>query len=361
MENNPKTTLDYYNLTHKGLSYSRQLVLHQCPKKYELDAKKALKGRIESVTFSYGHAVGAAVQSTLEGKTFNRVIVDAVMAYTHDEYDEGTDSEKASKKSLWSALIAAEEFYKRYHAGMYSFLGGWELARFTDRNGIEIPAVELTFVLDIGEGYSYEGHIDVVLYHPGKNRYMVVELKTTGSNNVSEASYKNSAQALGYGAVVDLIASNIKASASYDVLYLVYKSRQRELVPMIHKKTPALRIDWINSLLTDVHIIELYEELGYPRHGESCYDFFRECEYYGQCTMSDEALDRMYNAGMDEEEAQKYSALIEPTFVFTLEELLARQEKLMALASSPNTTKADDADTPSDELDILLDVVQIKG
>ena len=343
--------LDYYNITHKGISYSRSLTLHACPRKYELDAKKAIKARRESVTFSYGHAVGAGVQSTLEGKSLNRTIIDTILAYTNDEDDLGTENEQQQKKSIWWAVTAAQEFHSKYNAGVYSFLDGWEIAVFT-KDGEEIKAVELTFVIDLVDGFSYEGHIDLVLYHPVKNRYMVLELKTTGMSAISEASYKNSAQALGYGIVVDLIAANLNASASFDVLYLIYKSRSRELIPMQFRKTALLRSRWMSSLLCDVQSIRMYEENGYPMYGESCYDFFRECEYLQVCAMSDEAIDRMYSSVTEEvDDDQTYSKMMEPTFFFTVEELLARQDALVSYATSDNA---------SDEVDMLLDVVQIE-
>jgi hypothetical protein len=345
--------LDYYNLTHKGLSYSRQLTLHSCPRKYELDAKKAIKGRIESVTFSYGHAVGQAIQSTMAGRTFNETIIDTVLAYTHDEDDAGSESEQNAKKSIWWAVVAAEEFHKKYHAGVYSFLDGWEVAMFKDESGNDLPAVELTFVVTLIDGYSYEGHIDLVLYHPGKDRYMILELKTTGMSSISEASYKNSAQALGYGVVLDLIADNMKATASFDVLYMVYKSRTKEIIPMLFTKTPDMRVKWLSSLLTDMQILDMYEENGYPTHGESCYNFFRECEYLGLCTMSDESIDRMYGSvtAEDEEGGNTYSAMSTPTFLFTIDQLLERQETLVNYASSPG----------EDDVDLLLDVVQVRN
>lgn len=346
--------LDYYNLTHKGLSYSRQMTLHSCPRKFELDAKKAIKGKIESATFSYGHAVGAAVQSTISGRTFNETIIDTVLAYTFDD-SEFTEGEQQGKKNIWWAITAAKEFYKKYHAGIYDFLEGWEVAKFTDENGQELPAVELTFVVELADGYSYEGHIDLVLYHPKKNRYMVVELKTTGMTRVSEASYKNSAQALGYGVVVDLIAQNLKASSSYDVLYLVYKSRSLEMVPMVFTKTPSMRVTWLNSLLLDARKIEMYEEHGYPLHGESCFAYFRDCEYLGICTMSDATIDRMYGSVTeeDEEENNTYSKLTTPTFYFTVEELLERQEQLIHFGTSGKTGIDNDPD-------LLLDVTQVR-
>ncbi len=347
--------LDYYNLSEKGLSYSRQLTLHSCGRKYELDSKKAIKGKIESVTFSYGHAVGQAIQSTMAGASFNRTVIDTVLAYSHDEDDLGCENEQKSKKNIWWAVIAAEEFYKKYHAGVYSFLEGWQVATFPDpKTGEIIDAVELTFVVKLIDGYSYEGHIDLVLYHPVKKRYMILELKTTGMTTINEASYKNSAQALGYGIVVDMIAANLNASASYDVLYMVYKSRTRETVPLLFTKSPALRVDWLSALLTDMQIIELYEQNGYPRHGESCFNFFRPCEYLDVCNMSDESIDRIYGTTTDlaAEDDSTYSQMLEPMFIFTIEELMERQEQLIKYATSGTAEAGDD-------LDMLLDVVQV--
>lgn len=347
--------LDYYNLSHKGLSYSRDLTLHSCGRKYELDSKKAIKGRIESVTFSYGHSVGQAIQSTLSGASFNRTVIDTVLAYSHDEDDLGCENEQKAKKNIWWCVTAAEEFHKKYHAGVYSFLDGWEVATFTDpKTGEQLKAVELTFVIILVDGYTYEGHIDLVLYHPIKKRYMILELKTTGMSTIHEASYKNSAQALGYGIVVDMIAANMNASASYDVLYMVYKSRTRETVPLLFNKTPAMRVDWLSSLLTDMQIIELYEANGYPKHGESCFNYFRPCEYLDICNMSDETIDRMYPPvkELGDEKASTYSQMLEPTFMFTIEQLMDRQDQLIKYATSG-------ADVGGDDLDMLLDVVQI--
>ena len=344
--------LDYYNITERGLSYSRQLVLHGCPRKYELDAKKAIKGKIESGTFSYGHAVGAAIQSTIAGRTYNETIIDTWLAYTHQ--GELTESEEQGKKSIHHAVLAADEFHKKYNAGVYEFLDGWEVAKFRDPNtGELIPAVELTFVVTLPEGFSYEGHIDLVLYHPVKKRYMVLELKTTGGNRVADASYKNSAQALGYGIVIDAISDNLAASASYDVLYMVYKSKQMEIVPLVFSKTPADRVKWLNNLLTDVQIINLYEENGYPMHGEHCFSFFRDCEYLGICNMSDSAIDRMYGSTGTGDDSDTYDKLTTPTFMFSIDQLIERQEKLLDLVSKGE-------ENTSGDVDMLLDVVQIK-
>lgn len=347
--------LDYYNLTEWGLSYSRSLTLHACPRKYELQAKKAIKGKVESGTFSYGHAVGQAIQSTIAGRSFNQTVLDTWLAYTFK--GELSESDYVAKKGWQYAVLAAEEFHKKYHAGVYSFLDGWEVAQFEDpRTGEMIPAVELTFVVDWGEGRTYEGHIDLVLYNKRKNRYMVLELKTTGGNRVAEASYKNSNQALGYGIVIDAISNNIKASASYDVFYMVYKSKAMEIVPLLFQKTPLDRIRWLNNLALDFEAIRTYEEHGYPMYGESCFDYFRDCEFLDLCHMSDETIDRMYGSTSDEDADDKntFSKMTNPTFMFSAEQLLERQEQLLKFIQQgkrqDNTVEAE----------MLLDAVQIK-
>lgn len=346
--------LDYYNLSERGLSYSRQLTLHKCPREFELDSKYSIVGRIDSVTFSYGHAVGQAIQSTLSGRTFNQTIIDTILAYTNDEDDMGVENEQKAKKNIWWAITAAEEFHKKFNAGVYNFLDGWEVAMFFDpKTGVRMPAVELTFVITMIDGYSYEGHIDLVLFNPSKNRYMILELKTTGMSTINEMSYKNSGQALGYGMVVDLIAANLNASASYDVLYMVYKSRTRETVPLLFTKTPMHRTKWLSTLLTDMQLVDLYERNGYPHHGENCFNFFRPCKYSDTCHMTDDTIERMYGRHDDTgEDEGAYSKMAEPTFMFTIEQLMERQEKLIEFASSGELNTAGD-------VDLLLDVVQV--
>lgn len=347
--------LDYYNLTYTGMSYSRSLTLHSCPRKYELDAKYAIKARRNSVTFAYGHAIGEGIQAVLAGDSVTLALTKTILAYDFDEDDMGNDSEKAAKKSIWWAVIAVELFAKQYQGGLYSFLDGWEVPEFEftqdDGSVFQRKAAELSFVVDCTQGYTFEGHIDLVLHHPVSNRYMVLELKTTGMTNVNQASYKNSAQALGYGIVVDRIAKNIKASASFDVLYMVFKSRTMEIVPMLFTKTPKLRAQWLTGLISDIQTIEQFEEAGYyPLRGESCFSYFRECEYMAnECHMSDELLERSYPKLAAREDGEQFSKMEAPDFFFTIQELAERQEELLKVASTNNLS----------DPDMLLDITNI--
>jgi hypothetical protein len=351
--------LDYYNLGFKGMSYSRNLTLHACPRKFELDAKYAIKKRRNSVTFAYGHAVGEGIQAVLSGESLTNSIVRTVLAYDHDEEDEGTINESAKKKSIWWSVLNVELFYKQYNAGLYTFLDGWEIARFDVVDEVtgettSRPANELSFVVDCTDGFTYEGHIDLVMFHPVKKKFLVVELKTTGLYVVEEASYKNSAQALGYGIVVDVIARNIKMAASFDVLYLVFKSATQEIVPMLFHKTPAMRAQWLNGIVSDIQFIEQCEDSGYyPHRGESCFNYFRECEYLQtECHMPNSMIERSYGSNpvlkLDDTGAAQFTKMEKPDFFFTIEQLAERQTEILRMAS-----------TDLVEADLLLDVTTI--
>lgn len=328
----PTKQLDYHNRTYTGISYSRSLDLHACPRKFELKAKYTLAPRRESVTFAYGHAVGAGVQYTLAGKTFNQVIAHTIIEYDFPYEKYGTVSEIMAGKSFWSALDMVERFYRAYHNGLLPHLNGWEIAKFQTPEG-ERLGVELSFVVDCGEGYTFEGHIDLVLYHPERNRYMVVELKTTGAKNVSEVQYMNSSQPVGYGVVIDAIAGNLQASASYDVLYIVAKSHSGEFLPMIFTKTPADKAEWIMSVLTDKNLIAMYENQDFwPRYGESCYNYFRACEMLEFCKADKETLDaRQQNILSGNLDEVVYRSMDNPDFRFTLDEIIARQQMMEAV------------------------------
>jgi len=57
------------------------------------------------------------------------------------------------------------------------------------------------------------------------------------------------------------------------------------------KKDYLSRALWIREIMLDIEMIKLYEQAGvYPMHGESCNDYYRECEYFNLCTLSTDKL-----------------------------------------------------------------------
>ena len=263
------------------LSHSSRLTLHKCPRKYQLYRLKAqanesaTKDPLQQLTFDYGTVVGIGIQEALEGKTEEQIFLAMLLAWEGDLLIENPKQ----KKSFWLAMHAVQQFLSLRAEG---YLEDYELVSYNGR-----PAVELSFEIILGE-FVYRGFVDAVLQHTLTGEIVVLECKTSSSANINSASYKNSGQAIGYSVVLDKIFPDY---SSYSVLYLVYSTKGKEYTELPFDKSLLQRALWLQDLLLDTKMIELYEEYGsYPIHGESCFDFYRECEYLGLCTLSTERL-----------------------------------------------------------------------
>jgi hypothetical protein len=261
----------------RQLSYSSLLTLHTCPRKFELYKKRtehrAEESETSTITFSFGHVVGEAIQLALTpGISYEQIVMKMFTTWHADlfSYDE------KGAKSFWDAMIALKRFLSLRESG---FLQEYELIFHEGK-----PACELSFCIIFPDGFRYRGYVDAVLRHTVSGEVLVLECKTTGSKSLSPTTYKNSAQAIGYSIVLDAIFEHL---SSYQVLYLIYQTHSRDYTTIPFVKTYLQRALWIQELLLDIETIKLYEGAGvYPMRGESCYNFFRDCEYLQSCTMS---------------------------------------------------------------------------
>lgn len=314
----------------KRLSYSSRTTLHKCPRKYQLykleTADESIAPPSESVTFAFGHAVGTGMQSHLQGKSEDDILWDMFLAWDTNLLMEN----EKQNKSFWSAMEAIEKFQYLKLNRDYS------LAVYNGK-----PAVELSFKIVFPDGFIYIGYIDAVLIHNFSGEVIVLENKTTSSNRVEPPMYKNSAQGVGYSTVIDLIVP--KASA-YKVLYCVYKTKEQEYVPMPFPKNRKHRSDFLLELALDVSLVKFYAQAGhFPMHGESCYDFFRPCEYFGKCDKPLVFFERkLTQATLDKWAKESYDIVV------TFDELMSAQ---IALAEDA----LDHEDSKSEEINLALE------
>lgn len=263
----------------QNLSYSSLLTLHSCPRKYQLyklqstpDEEDPFSAKSTNVTFAYGHAVGTGIQLVLEGKSEEEVIWQTYLNW----YPDLEDRNDKQNKNFYAAIIAIKRFIGLRNQG---FLEGYELAIYNGN-----PATELGFCISFPDGFRYRGFVDAVLQHNITGKVLVLEIKTTSIKWLDAAMYKNSAQAIGYSIVLDAIFPTL---SSYEVMYLPYMTHKGEYEPMPFNKSYLQRAQWIQELLLDVEMIKMYEAASiYPMHGESCFNFYRPCEYFGTCTLS---------------------------------------------------------------------------
>lgn len=290
----------------KLLSHSSRTTLHKCPRKYQLYrlssetiALKTEKETEQGVTFAYGTAVGIGMQSTLESKSEDQILLDTFLSWDVDLLDETP----RQNKSFWLALFAVQKFMALRAAG---FLDDYELVYYKGK-----PAVELSFQILLPDGFRYRGFVDAVLQHKSSGEVMVLEAKTS-SGTAQSAMFKNSGQALGYSVVLDIL---FPALSSYIVLYLVYETKNYEYKELPFTKSLLQRALWLNELLIDTESITMYESFGsYPMRGHACFDFFRECEYLSLCTLSTENLTKPLTQNIldkIEEEKERYDFTVD--------------------------------------------------
>jgi hypothetical protein len=276
------------------LSYSSLLTLHSCPRKFQLNRLNSRQEDSEdweaSVTFAFGHVVGLGIQSTLQNKSYNQIILEMFLMWDCDIMA----SNPRQNKSFFHAILAIDKFISLRESG---YLKGYRLVQYEG-----VDAVELGFKISFPDSYYYRGFVDAVLQHEDTGEVVVLEVKTTSSKDLNPATYKNSAQAIGYSIVLDVI---FPALSSYKVIYLVYKTQLYEYEQLPFIKSYLQRALWIRELMLDIETIKMYEEAGvYPMRGESCYNFYRECEYLNLCTISTEALTEPYIPPSTEESFQ---------------------------------------------------------
>ena len=291
------------------LSHSSRTTLHRCPRKYQLQKIASTPfHKEENVTLAFGTVVGLGIQCVLENKPINTVIMEMLLAWRlPDLYEE----EEKTKKSFFLAIFAVQQFTAIRNGA----LAEYELAYFNGK-----PAVELSFRIALPDGFKYRGFVDVVLRHKTTGKLLVLEVKTTGAKTVTEATYKNSGQALGYSLILDAIAPH---ESEYEVWYLVYLSSTQQFEILPFRKHYSDRAFWIQELLMDVERIQYYENNGrYPSYGESCYDFFRVCQFYSNCQMSTAMLSIAYDP---ETMADKNEYLLELSLLDLVQRLLYRK------------------------------------
>lgn len=290
----------------KLLSHSSRSTLHKCPRKYQLYRLSSKQVALEEekeiaqgVTFAYGSAVGVGVQSALENKSEQQVILDTFMEWDVDLLDNNP----RQHKSFWLAIRAVQKIRSLLANG---FLDDYELVYYQGK-----PAVELSFSISLPEGYKYRGFVDGVLRHKLTGEVLVLENKTT-SGTAQPATFKNSGQALGYSVILDKLFPDL---SSYEVLYIVYETKSMEFVELPFKKTLLQRALWLQELLIDTQLIAMYDSYKtYPMHGESCFDFFRDCEYLSLCTLTTENIVKPLTSDIVEKIAkdeEKYDFIID--------------------------------------------------
>jgi hypothetical protein len=294
------------------VSYSSLNTFHKCPRKLEDEKLGPETPNFSNPDLAFGSAIGEGIQKLCQGGTLEEAWLAAFQAW-----DCGLDEayEKANK-SFAHALHAIYVFQS--YANILR--EEWEVYEYESPNKELRNAVELSARVDFPHGFVYRLYIDVVLRNKKTGKLLVLELKTTKNKRIDEAQYKNSNQGLGYGVILDAIS---KGYSEFDVWYYVYSSVNEDWDFFPFTKSRLDKAEWIKTVLYDTgNINKCIETDFFPKQGESCFDWFRQCEYYGSCGMSK----KFRHAGpLTLAERAKKKAEEPFDFHFSAEELIQQQ------------------------------------
>lgn len=303
------------------LSYSSCCTLHTCPRKYQLRKlfSPETQTRERDIHTDFGSLVGLGLQhyylSNFDLQTTYLMMLSS--------WKEDLDSEEGlrDKKTFFHALLAIDKFIQVAQTRFKDY----ELFNVTHEDTLGVNGTwagcELGFSVSFFDNFKYRGFVDILLIHKYTRKFLVIECKTTKTKRFHPAQFKNSGQGLGYSLVVDTISSKLgnKQAEAFDVVYLVWSTSEGEWNELTIEHSHTDRAQWLRNILFDIERISVYEKAGmFPMHGESCYSYFRACDYFDLCQMSDKSL-QLDKAKLISDPDEKYM------FHFTLEELINAQ------------------------------------
>ena len=322
----------------KMLSNSSSMLLHTCPRKYQL-IKLCGAEREQSMHLSFGSAFGEGLQQLLSGATLQAAVISAVLQWDMDIF-----AEDFLDKTLWKCIAALESFHYRLHSPIAAILeandnydldeltpnliGEYEVAYINGK-----PACEVGFAIELPNGFVYRGYVDIIMRHKATSKYLVVDIKSTISNSSNNAKFQNSPQALGYSIVLDAVAHG---QSEFSVLYYEYMTTVKKYVSHYFTLGNLSRAKWLHNLVMDMKSVELYQANGddYPSHGESCVSFQRTCPFIDTCGISIGSMlgeawqpDTRPWKELEAETARKTGKHID--VYVTLDELIARQLEVL--------------------------------
>ena len=274
----------------QNLSYSAINILHECPRKFELNRLQAKpdyleesEERIQTLTFSFGHTVGQGVQLLLEGKSIEQTYWELFISFKGSLLF----IDEKRNKSFAHALHAIDIFNNLLSSNL--ILEDYQIVSITTQQGITKFSSELGFRISYPNGYKFRGYIDVILIHKITGEILVLEIKTSSQYAINPNIYRNSPQATGYAVVIDHLFKDV---SSYNVLYGIYKTKSMEWEFYSFPKSMTTRAKWLQNILIDTKKIELYHAMdSFPMYGESCVGkYFRECEYINSCHLDNSIL-----------------------------------------------------------------------
>lgn len=285
ISNAAKIRKNKYHMLHQYAnvsSYSTQSQLHACPRLFSINKLRMHQlveqdlpeHRYANITFAFGHAVGAGVAALDAGQTLGQAILATFLAWDIDltvverrNYrGKLTETGKSFPEAVWAVKLY-DEFRRN------------ELDSEVGILDYDVLDNEAEILVEFNDGHFYAGHVDSILRSRTTGRLKVKENKTDGSLITDPAKFANSEQALSYAAVAQVFDAT-----DFDVLYTIYNVKEMRWVYFEFPKYTFHKAEWIQDQRLIHSAVNNYASVGmFPKRGQSCFRFNRQCELFGRC------------------------------------------------------------------------------
>lgn len=299
----------------KRLSHSAETLLTSCPRKFYIDrmSKSVWDDGRTSIDTMFGEALGIGVQTWFIDKDRDAAILAMFRNWPEDIFLD-RHLENRDKKNLWWAIHALDNFimFANDELRMYELL-------VIDKK----PAVELGFSIELIDGYTYRGKIDLVLRNIYNNSIAIMELKTTRYKEPNAAMYQNSSQGMCYSIIATRLINMLKYEKvdNLPILYTVYSTTDKSWRIMDFPKNKKSVAEWLQAKVFQANHITQYATAGmFPINGNACFMYNRPCKYIDTCQLDTAFLvgDIMF-VPLKEDKPDEFP------WVFTLEDVINAQ------------------------------------
>lgn len=263
------------------LSHSTMENIRTCERKFQIQKLLTIQSpRMESEHFSFGHGYGTFVATyLLTGGALDFALLEGWL-----DYFPIIETDKKNQVTCYDLCL-------RSVPALDDLLANYDIATFND-----IPAVELSFRIDIDHTFYYVGYVDVVLQHKVTKQFLLIDAKTTGLTLIDmNPLFKFSPQLLSYSVILDDIAEaqGVHMPDTYEVLYLLGALGRNPMEesttckPLFFKKTLVDRLQWFLTLKQDIEALHLcINNNNFPHRPAGCMKFNKVCPEYGACGLT---------------------------------------------------------------------------
>ena len=136
--------------------------------------------------------------------------------------------------------------------------------------------------------HTFRGYLDLVLQNVINGELTVLENKTNSGTWVNHYSYKNSAQSIGYGVILENIHPE---DTAYEVLYCIFMTKLERYETFPFPKSYHQKALWLRDILYSInrieHLVATEGNYGiWPMNGDRCTDYGRVCEFMDVCHLN---------------------------------------------------------------------------